>query len=419
MQVIALLPKCPQSLCFLAEGGLLFSPQVASTGEAVFIEVGQSHRLYSLPQILESLSRTLKEHQLEVQIGVAGDIPTALALARFKKRSREELPIAALRDYLYPFSKEDFPAVKIFEKLGISTIQDFLQLPRGELATRLGKPGSLAYERIMSAHSLPWPRWQPEEKIEAYVELDFAAQVETIEPIVFLLKKLVDQVFLRLKARGLAMLEARLTFHLSRFSEDKIVSLDLPFSLPQAEAKAVLFLLLERVQSYWQKKPLPAALEAIRLSAERTCADNGTKRDFFSKIEAEKELWASISLRLMERLGHGKAFQARALPRRLPEASWEKSMEGSAEGALAKQPLRPLRILHPAPALERNRKRLWIATNPLRQWEIMGFSGPERLSGEWWLDGFSRDYFHVDTHLGAPLWIYKSQDKLFLQGIFD
>jgi len=58
---------------------------------------------------------------------------------------------------------------------------------------------------------------------------------------------------------------------------------------------------------------------------------------------------------------------------------------------------------------------------PERRWKLTSFHGPEKLRGEWWLGGFEREYFHVDTEEGDTLWVFTagSPRALWLHGVFD
>jgi hypothetical protein len=60
-----------------------------------------------------------------------------------------------------------------------------------------------------------------------------------------------------------------------------------------------------------------------------------------------------------------------------------------------------------------------------RRWRFTGWRGPEKICGEWWLDGFDREYFHIDTASGETLWVFTAPldgtdtKALWLHGIFD
>ena len=77
-------------------------------------------------------------------------------------------------------------------------------------------------------------------------------------------------------------------------------------------------------------------------------------------------------------------------------------------------PARPLRLFPPEPLARRGD----LLESRKRRWRILSFLGPERVSGEWWLGGFARDYYQVETET-ERLWVFRSGGGLFLHGIFD
>jgi hypothetical protein len=56
-----------------------------------------------------------------------------------------------------------------------------------------------------------------------------------------------------------------------------------------------------------------------------------------------------------------------------------------------------------------------------RRWQAIETIGPERLSGEWWLNEQQRDYFRIRTKEGEDLWIFSlaNNNDFYLHGIFD
>jgi hypothetical protein len=319
--------------------------------------------------------------------------------------------VEALADYLSPFRPLDFPAASLFRKLGVETLGDFLRLPRAEIPARFGKEGWFAYERLMRCHDIAWPRFTPPEVILERADFDFASQVENLEPLLFLLRHLLHRVFLRLRARREMLVDFDLIFHLSHFAKarERISPVRLP--LPQSEEAALLQFLRERLGKELERRPLEEALEGLSLFVRGTAPAQNSQRNFFSKVEEEREAFSSLVARLRERVA---AFSASPAPRLLPEASWRRCL-GKEKGELVPTPPRPLRLLPKPLLLRREGGRLWGARS---SWRVLGFHGPERLKGEWWFEGFEREYYRVETER-ETLWVFRAEGKLFLHGVFD
>src|SRR5690606_30796194 len=81
-----------------------------------------------------------------------------------------------------------------------------------------------------------------------------------LEPILFLMKGMLDRIFARLYARALRLQSLRICFELEKYSfiKEPVRSLDLSFSLPQGSAMAVLPVLRERLSREVQKRNLEA-----------------------------------------------------------------------------------------------------------------------------------------------------------------
>lgn len=408
----------------LAETCLRLSPQVAVGTEAVFVEISASHHLFTEPECIQRLQESAKAFGIKGHIAIANDPATALACARHGVAERNSLPVEALSDYLSPFSPAPWEKAPLLRQLGVETLGALLRLPRAELASRFGKEALLALHRLEEAGLLAWPRFTPAEKIAERMDFDCAAQIHSFEPVLFLLKTVVDRVFLRLHARRLKLARCEVKFHLNRFSEKRERVVSVGFPLPQSAPRSVLSLLDERLRKELELNPLADALEGLSLSVEESAPFPDAQRDFFCKTEEEHEAWAALVARLRERLGERNSFLASPAPRLLPEASWQKSLSERESGTLVETPLRPLRLLNPPLPLRRLGDRL---SSVHRNWRILTFEGPEKLMGEWWLGGFTREYFRVQTQEGATLWVFSAPAsgeagaprRLYLHGVFD
>jgi protein ImuB len=273
----------------------------------------------------------------------------------------------------------------------------------------------LAYERLLTAAQVAWPRFTPREVLEERLDFEHAARIENLEPVLFLLRALLHRIFLRLSARRESLVDFDLHFHLSRFSplRERLFRFRLP--LPHSDPAALLALLRDRLERELQEAPLAEALEGLSLRVLRTAPVRDRQRDFFSRAESQRESFSSLVALLRERLGEEAAFLAAPAPRLLPEASWRRCVDFRYGGEAVLTPLRPLRLLRDPLPLWRNQERL---TGTGRRWRIRSFRGPERLGGEWWLKEFEREYFRVETET-ETLWVFRSAEGLFLHGIFD
>lgn len=414
MRVLCVLPLKPVKLASLAEACLVFTPQIAVGRDAVFFEIGASHRLFSEAECLRRLEGILAEFSVAARVGIGEDIPSTLAFARYGKTVKSELPIEALAEFLQPFHPEPYEEAELFRRLGISTIGQLLALPRAELASRFGKRALFPLERVLTAHLVPWTRFVPEEKLAERLDFDCAAQIDTLEPVLFLVKGVLDRIFLRLRARRRKLVSFDLLLHFDKFSAAKARVFSFVFPVPQGDVLPVLRVAQERLHAELAKIPLEDALEGVSLIVGETGPFLDGQKNFFSRADEEKEAVGSLMAQLKAKLGDQASFLARALPRRLPEASWEKCDKEQSHTVIP-MPTRPLRLLARPVQMERRGNELFVRR---RKWVVKGFSAVEKLSGEWWLHFFAREYFRVDTDKES-LWVFRSEQGLFLHGFFD
>ncbi|MGE5729595.1 MAG: DNA polymerase Y family protein, partial [Gemmatimonas sp.] len=66
----------------------------------------------------------------------------------------------------------------------------------------------------------------------------------------------------------------------------------------------------------------------------------------------------------------------------------------------------------------------WDGNRPCALWwrerrlAIGQASGPERLSGDWWKDGYARDYWRCESESGEIL-AFREGERWYVQGWYD
>jgi protein ImuB len=438
-----------------AEACFRFTPQIAVSREAIFLEVGKCHHLYreaGLGLRLQALGARFAV--TSYRWAVAPDVPTALAFARFgfsgtgdtEKDSvlRAKLPVLALRDFSDPFGGEVKDRggeisrlIETLEKLGISNLGEFLRLPSRGLPSRFGQLGIHLQQQINLASYLPWPSFAPRERVSERGVFEAEEFFRELEPLFEVLRPLVDRAMSRLRGRGLRASKVRLAVELENYSslssQDKKREWSWALALPQGTSTALLPILRERLSGDLARNPFGAPVKGLEFEILESVPGRSTQRDLLGgrdgKCEEERESWNSLFACLVEKLGVGRVFQARMVARYLPEKAWEKAQLEVGDPSdllnawLPQCPERPLRVLkNPAP-LEHEGE--WLMAGGERAWRVASVEGPEILSGEWWFQEPQRSYFRVraENRLGSieDLWLYRvpGAGTFFLHGVFD
>ncbi len=409
-----------------AEACLRLTPQVAIGERAIFLEIGGCEKLYSEKTFSLRIQALLKRFMVSARVALANDIPTALALAKYQAATsaalcREDLPIEALQLYASPFKQTDSLAkvIGLMRALGLRTLEDALVLPRKQLASRFGKEAILALHYVDFAQSLPWPRFAPRAKIIEASEVDDAYLVRELEPILFLLRGLVDRALLRLRGQGKLVTAFEVRIFQENYSTVKQPkrSWSIELSFPVGSVLSLLSILRDRIEFALQREPLESAVTRVEVEIVNSVLGQGRQTDFFSKKEQEAESLQAVFARLTERLGEGRAFMAKAVESYVPERSWQKTYAES-DRLQIRLPLRPLRILKKPQEIQKI-DNYFVHRN--KKWKVSELLGPERLSGEWWMKDQERDYYRVKTESGDELWVYSlsGAQQYYLHGVFD
>ncbi|MFI5304088.1 MAG: hypothetical protein ACHQYP_04760 [Nitrospiria bacterium] len=421
MRIFCLLYSTPAVLQTIAEASLQWTPQVAISHEAVFLEVGKCRKIYREQTLLGQLRSLNKRLGLKPKVGVANEVATALAMARFQVSQKQNLPIEAVIDYFSPWGATDAlnSMIGLLKRLGIAKLEDFLSLPAKTLSSRFGKEAIWAVRKVKEADQILWPTFVPEEVLIEKLEFETGGPSTHLESLLFSAKTIIDRAMIRLKGRGKKASVIQFVIEQEPYSTVKEPerSYRINLSMPQGRVSGILPIIKDRLESELVRCPLTAPIISIAFQILESVPAQEAERDFFNRKEEEKEAWGLLVSRLSEKLGKEKVFIASPVERHLPEKSWTKTFTQSLEAFLP-IPARPLRLLKSPKVITISGKNIHAGR---KRWEIEEIEGPERLSGEWWFESFDRDYFKVTSRSGEILWIYKTlgTKQYYLHGIFD
>jgi protein ImuB len=407
-----------------------FTPQIAvREGEAIFLEVGKSHLLFSEEGLRRRMEVLARRFELKVSMGFGDSAGEALAIARCGAAAA--LPLRALRDFASPFARDEElekQAIDVVRKLGMlgfRGLEDFRRFPSAGLASRFGQVASLLSARVRGEQECSWPEFRRAEQVCESVDIE---EDVSLQSLVFILRGLCDRALSRLWAKCERASVIEVKFDLSKWStlasHERMLRVELP--LPQATSVG----LIPIIQEQMARVSLDAPVVKVSFSVVEAVPGNGAQRDFFNKTEQEKEAWNALVGRLSYKLGNGRVFVALPVERYLPERAWKRGIEMSMRALLPEEfPVleeakRPARLLRKPEPIEKEGDTL-IHLRTGREWRIVDWEGPERLSGEWWMGlesrkfgGFQRDYFQVIAKGGEELWIFYNKGW-FLHGYFD
>ena len=201
----------------LLDLGWSMSPRVEDHAEDTILEdlAGLNSLFGADENIAREFARRAAELRLRVRVAVSANLEVAVHAARGfagitvipdgeEARYLSGLPVQTLAPSV--------EALETLERWGIRTCAALGALPVLELSERLGQEGVRLQELARGAHTRSLVLAEPAEILEEEMELDDA--VEDLEPLAFVLGRLLDQVCARLAARALSAAAIRVRFDL-------------------------------------------------------------------------------------------------------------------------------------------------------------------------------------------------------------
>jgi len=456
-----------------------FSPEVEDTspGTVLLNLAGLEPLLGPLPKIARDLARRVSQMGLEANIAVAANPDAALLAARGfpgvtlipEGRQAErlgDLPVDVLLESFSSDVEEATRWVETFDRWGIRKLRALAALPEVPVSERLGQQGIRLQKLARGGASRNLRVLEPRLIFAESVELEYP--IVLLEPLAFLLNRMLEQVCARLRARGLAVQELHLNLELAvvlpngcasfthTFTRTRKFTRTLRLPTPMLDTKVFLKLLQLDLQAH----PPGAPIVKIHLSAD-PARPRALQSGLFLPVFPEPEKLELTLARIAGIVGEGRVGSVELL-------------DTHREGAFAVRHFAPA---EPAPAepkakqsgnrkkdmsmpednsacdLEENAKEKMSAVIALRLFrpplvasvtlreakpvrlrcleredvagEIVWTAGPWRSSGDWSeQEGWSREEWDIAVPAETGLVLYRLvQDKLsgnwFVEGTYD
>jgi protein ImuB len=467
-----------------------FSPEVEDTspGAVLLNLAGLEPLLGPLPKIAHDLAQRISQMGLESNIAVAANPDAALLAARgfsgvtLIPEGREaarfgDLPVDVLLESFSSDADEAARWVETFDRWGIRKLRALAALPEVPVSERLGQQGIRLQKLARGAASRTLRVLEPRLIFAESVELEYP--IVLLEPLAFLLNRMLEQVCARLQARALAMQELHLNLELAAAPSNGCASLaqtptrtftrTLRLPAPMLDAKVFLKLLQLDLQAH----PPGAPIVKIHLSAD-PARPRALQSGLFQPVFPEPEKLELTLARIAGIVGEGRVGSVELLDTHREGAFAVRHFAPGESSPVQSAPVKP-RAKHEEKQsgkrkqdmsmpendsaceleekLEENAKEKMSAVIALRLFRpplsasvtvreakpvrlrclereditggVVWTAGPWRSSGDWSeQEGWSREEWDIAVSAETGLVLYRLvQDKLtgnwFVEGMYD
>jgi protein ImuB len=397
-----------------------FTPRVEAPGPTpVLLDLHGLGRVWATPEALgKALVEAARVRGLVPHVALAWTRVAALVVARAREgltivppgqeaAALAPLPLSSIA--LGPDQQE------LFHRWGLRTLGDLAALPAVGLAERLGPDGPRFARLARGEDSVPLVASPPPESFECTLEIDWP--VDGLEPLSFLLGRVLESLCGGLKGRGHCAAGLTLDLHLVDGSVHRRA---LKPAAPSAEPRTWRTLLLLDLEAH----PPRDAIQGITVRADPV-PFRSVQFSLLDPAQPSPERLAETMARLHEWTTMTRAGAVSLLDTHRPGAF--------VMGTFAPRPPQPKPFSHiPRVALRAFRPPLKaevvvqegapvFVTAPSVNGKVQDRAGPWRASGDWWDVAWSREEWDVLLSSGGVYRIFRDrvQDAWFVEGELD
>ena len=300
---------------------------------------------------------------------------------------------------------------------GVHTLGQFTALPKAEISRRLGAAGVTLWERAAGQTARPLQPVAPSHAFTATME--FQEPVETLEPLLFVLRRFVDRLALELRTAGLAAAELAIRLGLDDKTEHAR-----SFRLPEPTADADI--LFRALHTHLETLRTDAPIMAVRLDLAPT-RPLEKQQDLFETGLRDPHGFAETLARAVAVVGSGRVGTPRLVDTHRADAvelAPSVDVVPPAAEVLMHAPLGlPLRRFRPPLAAKielAGRAPAYVWCEQLHG-AVETARGPWRGAGDWWHTelAWEREEWDVALVDGGLYRVLRTPAGWFVEGEYD
>ncbi len=366
---------------------------------------------------LEHLVERFRSVGLFVRIGVAGTPDHALwaaYLAKWIKRVRwvdpflNQLPVAVTG-----IPQE---VIEIFAGWGIHSLGAIKRLPREEVGARLGKSGLDLWDAVSGTRSRLLKPFKTDPQFFRKLELDY--RIESLEALLFILKRFIDELALELRIAH----QAAFGFNLYLKLENKrIQETHIEVPIPSGRA-STLFRILETALENMQTQD---AIVGVHLRLD-TAEARARQSDLFAVAMEDAVGFGETADRIAALVGPNRSGSPRVNDTWRPDAFRIEKLDTEIQTDIDPDPQKtsiglPLERMRPPKAIRvfMQDEQPAALESEVIQGIVKQVHGPWRFSSDWWDNKpWSREEWDIELEAGGLYRIFRTGKGWFLEGMY-
>jgi protein ImuB len=419
----------------LLDLAVAFSPWVEETAPGICTLEFKGARQPEWAPVAEAILAHLGRAHLRGRVGFAARADLALLAAQSAPAEPGWRLLESARElHGLPLESLEFPLEmrEILARWGIRDLAGLVGLGREALAERLGSEVLPLLTQAEGTAERPLRCRPPRESYGEGVE--FEQEIETLEPLLFMLRRLLEQIACRLEATYLVAARLSLRLGLAQGGEYTRT-----FRIPAPTARVEV--LFRALHTHLERFTAEQPIVSLHLEA-KPCRPPRQQFGLFESALRDPNQFYETLARLTALLGSERVGVPVPAEAHRPDSFRLGEVEVGVEDekprrrsqaplpepeplALALQPVAALclrRFRPPLPAeveLDLQRRPVALTTATLRGRAVAAL-GPVRLSGDWWDErGWRRAEWELELADGTLCRVYQERSGWYLEGIYD
>jgi protein ImuB len=411
----------PEATLDLVEVAKSFSPVIEITApDTVVLPAAPLRQLIGPPhQIASEISRRAAERGLTGNIGIAQNPDTAILAAR-NLPGVTIIPHGAESKYIGSFRIETLPVdpetLEVLDRWGVRTLEDFSLLPDDGIMERLGPAAAYLQQLARGSAARALKSASVVTSYEDKFELEH--ELSLLEPLLFILSRLVNELTGRLNSQSMATTELHLALDLAN-KETNQRTLKLPF--PTRDAKMMLKLLQLDLEAH----PPGAPILAVTLRLEPV-EPRVVQHGLYVPPAPEPEKLELTLTKIRSMVGGENVGSPQLIDTHRPGA-WTMTapdLRLTTDHRPLATPRLAFRYFSPVlqARVEFRDDRPARIFSPSVYGNVLQAAGPWRTSGDWWTaDPWDRDDWDIGLNNGGLYRIYlkRPAEAWFVEGVYD